>query len=263
MPIPAHRGRRSRGRRGHGAPARRHRPGAGQRHRGPGHGQGGDRRPRRRGRDVTIALTTAGCPLRAQIQRDIRARIGSLPGGHLGAPRLDRAERRGEVGGHGQGPLERPREGAGHGHPPDRPGHHRRLGQGRRGQVVGDREPGRGPGRQGLHRRRARRRHLGLLGAPHARASRVASRAPPTAPRRSCPTSSAVGDGPAQGRVHGLPRRQRGGRPHVAGPHAQPGRAALPRGRGLGRPRLPADRHAARAPATCRWAWPACCPAPR
>lgn len=29
---------------------------------------------------VTIALTTAGCPLRAQIQRDVRTRIGSLPG---------------------------------------------------------------------------------------------------------------------------------------------------------------------------------------
>lgn len=29
---------------------------------------------------VTIALTTAGCPLRAQIQRDIRSRVGSLEG---------------------------------------------------------------------------------------------------------------------------------------------------------------------------------------
>jgi ATP-binding protein involved in chromosome partitioning len=29
---------------------------------------------------VTIALTTSGCPLRAQIQRDIRNRVGSLPG---------------------------------------------------------------------------------------------------------------------------------------------------------------------------------------
>ena len=28
---------------------------------------------------VTIALTTAGCPLRAQIQKDVRARVGSLP----------------------------------------------------------------------------------------------------------------------------------------------------------------------------------------
>src|SRR4051795_1835678 len=29
---------------------------------------------------VTIALTTAGCPLRAQLQRDIRSRVGSLRG---------------------------------------------------------------------------------------------------------------------------------------------------------------------------------------
>src|SRR5215210_2874514 len=29
---------------------------------------------------VTLALTTAGCPLRAQLQRDVRARVGSLPG---------------------------------------------------------------------------------------------------------------------------------------------------------------------------------------
>jgi ATP-binding protein involved in chromosome partitioning len=29
---------------------------------------------------VTIALTTAGCPLRAQLQRDVRTRVGSLPG---------------------------------------------------------------------------------------------------------------------------------------------------------------------------------------
>ena len=29
---------------------------------------------------ITVALTTAGCPLRAQIQRDVRDRIGSLPG---------------------------------------------------------------------------------------------------------------------------------------------------------------------------------------
>lgn len=29
---------------------------------------------------VTIALTTSGCPLRAQIQKDIRARVGGLPG---------------------------------------------------------------------------------------------------------------------------------------------------------------------------------------
>jgi ATP-binding protein involved in chromosome partitioning len=39
---------------------------------------------------VTIALTTAGCPLRAQIQQDVRARVGSLPG--VTSVRLDWTE---------------------------------------------------------------------------------------------------------------------------------------------------------------------------
>src|SRR5665811_5814 len=30
--------------------------------------------------DVTIALTTAGCPLRAQIMKDIKLRVATLPG---------------------------------------------------------------------------------------------------------------------------------------------------------------------------------------
>jgi ATP-binding protein involved in chromosome partitioning len=30
--------------------------------------------------DVTVALTTAGCPLRSQLQQDVKARVGSLPG---------------------------------------------------------------------------------------------------------------------------------------------------------------------------------------
>ena len=30
--------------------------------------------------EVTVALTTAGCPLRAQIQRDVRSRVGGMPG---------------------------------------------------------------------------------------------------------------------------------------------------------------------------------------
>ena len=30
--------------------------------------------------EVTVALTTAGCPLRAQIQKDVKARIGDVPG---------------------------------------------------------------------------------------------------------------------------------------------------------------------------------------
>ena len=47
--------------------------------------------------DVTIARTTSGCPLRAQIQRDVRARVGGLSGVtgdvQMGlAKRLPRAE---------------------------------------------------------------------------------------------------------------------------------------------------------------------------
>ena len=45
--------------------------------------------------------------------------------------------------------------------------------------------------------------------------------------------------------LDGLPGRGRGDRADVARPHAQPRRAALPPGRAVGRPRLPADRHAA------------------
>ncbi|MCB0970874.1 MAG: Mrp/NBP35 family ATP-binding protein, partial [Acidimicrobiales bacterium] len=39
---------------------------------------------------VTIALTTSGCPLRAQLQRDVRTRVGSVPG--VAAVRLEWTE---------------------------------------------------------------------------------------------------------------------------------------------------------------------------
>jgi ATP-binding protein involved in chromosome partitioning len=45
---------------------------------------------------VRIALTTAGCPLRAQIQRDVKARLGSAPGVagvHIAWTELDQEEK--------------------------------------------------------------------------------------------------------------------------------------------------------------------------
>lgn len=45
---------------------------------------------------VKIALTTSGCPLRAEIQRDVRTRVGSLPGVtkvHIDWSELDQAEK--------------------------------------------------------------------------------------------------------------------------------------------------------------------------
>ena len=147
---------------------RRHRSRAGQRHRRARHGQGrhrlADGRGGRHHRPHHRRLPAAGPdparrprPGRVAARRDPRE------------ARLDRAHRRREGRGHGQGPLERQGERARHDDPGHHPGHHHRLGQGRRRQVVGHRQPGRRAGRHRVHRRRARRRHLGLLDPPHAR----------------------------------------------------------------------------------------------
>ena len=102
-----------------------------------------------------------------------------------------------------------------------------RVRQGRRRQELGHGEPGRGHRRVGLHGRRARRRHLGLLGAPHARRRATASR----------PTKSRDGEqpkiipnergrsGPALLKVvsTGMLVDDEGTALDVAGPHAHQG----------------------------------------
>ena len=126
---------------------------------------------------VDVALTIAGCPLRAQIDRDVRGRLASAPRRQLGRrsgwARWTRTPGprswHGPAGRPGSTP---PRDG-GPGHHPD-PG--RRLGQGRGRQVVGHGQPGRRAGPAGPHRRRARRRHLGVLGARGCSGWRAASR---------------------------------------------------------------------------------------
>ena len=144
--------------------------------------------------------------------------------------------------------------------PGHHPGHRDRLGQGRRRQVVGHRQPGRRAGRHGLHRRRARRRHLGLLRPPHARRRGRLGGPSTTATSKIVPTRARVGAGPAQGRVDGLPRRRRGDGADVARPHAQPGRPAVPRGRRAGATSTTCSSTCRPAPATCRWAWPGMLP---
>ena len=122
----------------------------------------------------------------------------------------------------------------------------RRLGQGRRRQVERDREPGRRAHRRRQAGRRARRRCVGLLAAAHARPGQRA----PAGQRRAQ-------DRPAA-RVRRHQRdvdrvlRRAGRRRGVARPDAPQGAPAVPRGRRMGRARLPADRPPARAPATCR-----------
>ena len=146
--------------------------------------------------------------------------------------------------------------------PADRQGHPHRLGQGRR--RASRRSPSTWPPRW----------------RPGASPSACSTPTSGASPCRACSASrvgsaGAAHDGPqADGadraphrrrrrarRVDGLPRRRRGDRPDVAGPHAQPRRPALPAGRRAGATTsTTCSSTCRRAPATCRWAWPSCMP---
>ena len=236
------------------------RPRARRQHRRPRHGAGRRASPPTAGSTVEVALTVAGCPLRTQLTADVETRVGSLPGvsavevvmGEMDAAErgalMDRARRQGPGG-----------PGRGHRHPRHGPGAGGVVGQGR--AWASRRSPSTWPWPW----------PAGASSSASSTPTSGASRSPAcSACRASCaaegkkivPLEKPVGPGPAQGGVDGIPRR-RGLRHHVAGPHPEPGRAAVPGGRALGSARLPAHRHAPRAPATSRWAWPACCPAPR
>ena len=162
-------------RRRHGHPPGGGRPRAGRRHRRARHGQrrGGERRRLGRGhrRPDHLRLPAAGPDPRR------RAVEGQRPAGRR---RRQGPLRRDEPGaaqrGHAAGAEVGGQPGAGHRGAPDRPGAGRRQRQGRRGQELRHRQPGLGPGRPGLQRGRARRRHLGLQRAADARDQRPAGR---------------------------------------------------------------------------------------
>ena len=214
--------------------------------------QGRHGRPRRRRSTVTIALTTAGCPLRAQIQqRHPRAgRLAARASTEV-AHRLDRDDRR----------TRRPRpwrkarwniSAARRGHvgrPPTTRVVTIASGKGGVGKSSVTVNLAAALAAAGLEGRRARRRHLGLLGAAHARRRRPAARA-------TVATSRKI-DGPERARD----RRRACVRVVSMGFLVEDEETALMwrglmlnrgvqhflAGRRLGRrPRLPAHRHAAR-----------------
>ena len=118
---------------------------------------------------VTVKLTIGGCPLRADIKREIEQRVGVHPG--VSDVRIEwgemTAEERSEV------MLQARWNARQHSGDTQVPASTRVLGdrqrQGRRRQELDHRQPGRRPRPPWSHRRCARRRHLGLLGAPPAR----------------------------------------------------------------------------------------------
>ena len=185
----------------------------------------------------TVSLTTPGCPIKGHFQTGVdqggAAPSKASPRVSVGFDVLSDQEKAGL-----QKTLGRPQRAARGRARAGRQRRLHRLRQGRRGQVDADRQPRRGAAGRGQDGRRARRRRLGLLDPAHARA------------RRPAPEGLArEEDPPARGaRPEGhldrlLPQGGRGGR--VARPDAAQGAHAVPRGRRVGRARLPADRPAA------------------
>ncbi len=117
---------------------------------------------------VKVALTTAGCPLRTQLQRDVEARVGSLPGVsrvRVRTSEMSPAQKK-EL-------MARARRRAQENPPATEiPGRTRVLavssGKGGVGKSSVTVNLAAGLARRGLHGRAARRRHRRLLGAAHA-----------------------------------------------------------------------------------------------
>ena len=241
-----------------------HRPRARRRHRVARHGAVGRRRARRRSSPSASSSPSAAARCAPRSRRTSRPGSSVHPGVTDVKIVVGRDDRRGTQPGDDQGPLERTRE---------RPRHRGAAvvhgcspSPAARAASASARSPSTSPprSRRRAHRRRARRRHLGLLGAPHARhLERLEAPTVDGADKpKIIPNERVVGARPAQGRVDGLPRR-RGHRADVAGPDAHQGRRAVPPRRRSGATSTTCSSTCRPAPATCRWAWPACCRAPR
>ena len=124
---------------------------------------------------VTIALTTSGCPLRAQIQKDIRTRVGSMPGVDqvkLAWDEMNQDEK--------ATAMERARFNISQRSEDSSVGPTTKVilvssGKGGVGKSSVTVNLAAAMAARGLKVGRARRRHLGLLGAPPARRRRVDS----------------------------------------------------------------------------------------
>ena len=191
--------------------------------------------------DVTVSLTTPGCPIRNHFQPPSRrrsARSTASPASTSTSTCSPTREggaaaklgRRRAARGRARAGLER---------------HLHRLGQGRRRQVLADRQPRRGAGRRG--------QAVGVLdadvwGYSIPRMFGSATQRPRS--RRSARSSRSGADGIKVMSIGFF--LDEDAAVVWRGPMLHKALTPVPRGRGLGRARLPARRPAARAPATSR-----------
>ena len=186
---------------------------------------------------VDVWLTVAGCPLRDTITRDVTAAVSKLDGVSRVRVELDvmSEEQRRSL----QATLRGGEAGA---RDPVRPAGLADQGvrggqrQGRRRQVVGDGEPGRGPGRGRAEGRPARRGHLRPLGAADAGRDRAADQG-------RADDHAAVGPRRARDLGRHDEARQRAAADARADP--APAARAVPGRRVVGRPGRAADGPAA------------------
>ena len=141
---------------------------------------------------VKVALTTAACPLRGQIGNDVRSKVAGLPG--VGEVNVEydemTQEERSNV-------MQRARLQASQSAPPTEISATTRViavgsGKGGVGKSSITANLAAALAARGLHGRRARRRHLGLLDPAHARRAGAPRRLEdtPTARARSCRSRS-------------------------------------------------------------------------
>ena len=128
---------------------------------------------------VDVALTIAACPLRSQIERDVVNHVRSLDwvrSVDVQVAAMDADERAAVMArARWKAREDAPETAIASVHP----GVGHRLGQGRRRQVVGDGQPGRGAGLPGPGRRDPRRLHLGASLSPACWAWKGTSRPEP------------------------------------------------------------------------------------